>query len=139
MRIGLKSDERTEQLKNLKDGQLLYSAEYSSETGKVGPLIYIFKEYVKAPSKADEKGIWAKLQEACVDGDGKVMGLTSTDKKDGKPKDVLVVNDISAGAWFNYADCLEAFKQQFITMEKAVDNEIENVKQGKSLVSSIKE
>lgn len=66
MKIGLKSDLDEDQLKKLREGDVLYSAYYDHGFNKTDVIEYKFEEYIDAPR--DEKtGIWARLKDCSDD------------------------------------------------------------------------
>lgn len=109
--LGLKNNIKENDLRNLKDGDLLYSAVYDNgfETTSVEP--FIFRGYVKAPK--NQKGIWAKYVNVAYydEATKKPIPATRTNKVAGKEEEVedIKVNDISVGLFLNPKDALKAF------------------------------
>lgn len=109
--IGLKSNVDKKVLKNLKDGDVLYSAVYDHASGYTTPEAYVFRGYAKAPNS--QKGIWAKIVSvAYYDSEGKLF-TNKREHKDEKGNvtevEDIKVNDISVGLFSSKLDALEAW------------------------------
>ena len=102
MKIGLKTDLTEDELKKLREGDILYSAYYDNGMKKTDVTEYSFEEYIDAPR--DEKtGIWARLKD-------------STDEK-------TYALDLTKGLYrkkLNAANALlETLKEMVVATEKA--------------------
>lgn len=125
MRIGVDSRPDKEKLKKLPENTVVWSAEYDAGSGQVTPLPLIFKGYIKAPSKAEEAGVWGKVADAVKDKDGGYSVILISDKPGEEPKESVHVTDLSVGVWFNPKDALVAFKAEMEKIVKACDKAIE--------------
>lgn len=74
MKIGLKSDLDEDQLKKLREGDILYSAYYDRGFNKTDVTEYSFEEYIDAP-RDEKSGVWARLRDT---GDDKTYALDLT-------------------------------------------------------------
>lgn len=111
---GIKSGIEKDIMKDLKKGDLLYSAVYDNGSGRTENEVFMFEEYVKAPSNS--KGVWAKYVEVThMSTDGSDIELAM---KDHKNEDGSVtkepdwrVNDVSVGLFLNPVDALKAWER----------------------------
>lgn len=128
--VGLESNIEKIDLKNLKDGDLLYSAVYDNGFGTTSVEPFIFRGYVKAPN--NQKGIWAKYVNVAYydDETKKPIPAMKQVKNNGKTEEVedIKVNDISVGLFLNSKDALKAFVdftyKMYASAKDAYDKEV---------------
>lgn len=127
--IGLKSNVDRDILKDLKDGDILYSAYYDHADGKTQSQALIFRGYVDAPGNS--KGIWGKYVEAAYyDDETKTYKpiMKEHKKEDGTVEDVedIKVNDLSVGVFLTEKEAFEAWlkvaKAIYDSAKEAVKN-----------------
>lgn len=128
MNIGLTSNVDKDILKDLKDGDILFSAYYDHGFGKTETQALIFRGYVDAPSNS--KGVWGKYVEAAYyDAEKKeyVPIMKTCKKEDGTEETVedIKVNDLSIGVFLTEKAALEAWEQM---TKKIYDSAKEAVK-----------
>ena len=112
--IGLASNVGKDILKDLKDGDILYSACYDHSDGETTAIPIIFRGYVDAPG--NNKGVWCKIVEAAYydDATQKYLPIMKTHKKeDGTTEEIedIKVNDISVGLYLTKKDAFEAWEK----------------------------
>lgn len=128
--IGLESNIEKDIIKNLKNGDILYSAVYDNGFGTTETEEYIFREYIKAPGNS--KGVWARyVPVESYDSDGKPNPVMKDHKnEDGTTSQVedSRVNDISVGLFLNKIDALKAWEKVaekiYKSAKEAVEKEV---------------
>ena len=128
--VSYEDEESINKLKNLKPGDVLYSAGYDEATGEVDYYMYSFREYMPQPNKNESKRIIARLTE-CYEDNGKIMLMMKDHKReDGTVETVedSFVNDIQVGVYFSKKDAFKAFqakmKQIYEAAQLAYSNEM---------------
>lgn len=120
--LGLESNIEKSTLKNLKDGDILYSAVFDNNSQKTEVQPFLFRGYVDAPNNS--KGIWAKYVEAYFDeNDNKYVPMMKNSKKeDGTYEEVedIKVNDISIGLFLDKKEALIAFEKTIKKIHKSI-------------------
>lgn len=110
---GIKSGIEKDIMKDLKKGDFLYSAVYDNGSGRTENEVFVFEEYIKAPSNS--KGVWAKYVEVThMSDDGSFAVAT----KEHKNEDGTVthepdwrVNDVSVGLFLDPVSALKAWER----------------------------
>lgn len=128
MRIGVESNVPKESMKNLKEGTLLWTAEYDAAEEKVNPLALVFQGYVKAPSNKEDSGVWGKVAEAAKNDKGEWCIVKVADGPGAEPKELVHVTDLSVGVFGNQKDAISAFKAEMEKIVKAAEKALEDLK-----------
>lgn len=130
MRIGVESNVSKESMKNLKEGTLLWTAEYDAAEEKVNPLALVFQGYVNAPSNSKKKdsGVWGKLAEAAKNDKGEWCIVKVAHGPDAELKPLIHVTDLTVGVFGNQKDAITAFKAEMEKIVKAAEKALEDLK-----------
>lgn len=129
--IGLKSNVEKDILKDLKDGDVLFSAYYDHGMGKTETQALIFRGYVDAPNNS--KGVWGKYVEAAYYDEDKqeyAPIMKTRKKEDGTEETVedIKVNDLSIGVFLTQFDALKAWKQVAKKIYESAEDAVKNYK-----------
>ncbi len=128
---GIKSGIERDILKDLKQGDILYSAVYDNGSGRTTTECFQFDSYVKAPGSS--KGIWAKYVEIIsMNPDGTVAEVMMKDHKneDGtttKEPDWRV-NDVSCGLFLDPLSALQAWEKVAFSIYSSAKRAVEEAK-----------
>lgn len=111
--LGVKSWIDKDIIKDLKKGDILYSAVYDNSIGVTDVVKFMFEEYVKSPGNS--KGVWAKYVEIVSEKDDGTYEVATKPHKgeDGKTEDApdWRVNDISIGLFLDPLSALKAWEK----------------------------
>lgn len=115
-------EEIKDKFSKLINDDILYSAEYSSDTNKVTPIPYKFRGYVSSP----DEGIWAKLAECYFDDNGEIQPVLITNKS-GANNEKIIVNNIETGLFLTKKEALIALKDFIETVYNAAVEAVNNI------------
>lgn len=100
-------------MKDLKKGDVLYSAVYDNRCGRTSIEKFVFDEYVKQPG--NNKGVWAKYAEVVCENDDGTYELAQKvhRNEDGTESNEIAwrVNDISVGLFLDPLSALKAWEK----------------------------
>lgn len=109
---GIKSGIDRDIMKDLKKGDILYSAVYDNGCGRTSIEKFVFDEYVKQPGS---KGVWAKYAEVVYENDDGTVELAQKvhRNEDGAESNEIAwrVNDISVGLFLDPLSALKAWEK----------------------------
>lgn len=130
--LGVKNNIDKNVMKELKKGDILYSAVYDNSTETTDVEKFVFEEYVKSPNNS--KGVWAKYVEIVSEKeDGTYEVATKSYKNEnGKTENVpdWRVNDISVGLFLNPLSALEAWEKVTEKLNSSAKRAVEIYKRG---------
>ncbi len=134
---GIKSGIERDIMKDLKQGDILYSAVYDNGSGRTSVEKFQFDSYVQQPGNS--KGVWAKYCEIAIDnGDGTYELCKKMHKnEDGTETEEPAwrVNDISVGLFLEPIDALKAWERVafniYSSAKRAVKDEEDRSKKNK--------
>lgn len=130
--LGVKNNIDKNVMKELKKGDILYSAVYDNSTETTDVEKFVFEEYVKSPSNS--KGVWAKYVEIVSEKeDGTYEVATKPYKNEnGKTENVpdWRVNDISIGLFLDPLSALEAWEKVTEKLNSSAKRAIEKYRRG---------
>lgn len=110
---GIKSGIDKDIMKDLKKGDVLYSAVYDNGCGRTSIEKFVFDEYVKQP--VNSKGVWAKYAEVVLENEDGTYELAKKVHRgeDGKETEEIAwrVNDISIGLFLDPLSALKAWEK----------------------------
>ena len=123
---GIKSGIARDIMKDLKEGDILYSAVYDNSTKVTSTEMFYFKEYVKQPGNS--KGVWAKYVEIISYEDDEPVFATKPHKnEDGTITEEpdWRVNDISIGVFLDPLSALKAWEKVAQTIYESAKKAVE--------------